>query len=73
MTNSNLNMQSPEDNKTIALNLKDIEQDTMAMDENDKNDSKGNMNTDFQNMDSRCISFNYARIGNDKRSFALIE
>ena len=42
-------MQSLEDNKTIALNAKDIEQDTLAMDENGKNDSKGTMYTDFRN------------------------
>ena len=57
MTNSNLNMQSLEDNKTIALNVKDIEQDTLAMDEDGKNDSKGTMYTDFKNMDSSCNLF----------------
>ena len=49
-------MQSLEDNKTIALNAKDIEQDTLAMDENGKNDSKGIMYTDFRNKDSKSIN-----------------
>ena len=50
-------MQSLEDNKTIALNAKDIEQDTLAIDENGKNDSKGIMYTDFRNKDSRCKKY----------------
>ena len=52
MNNSNLNIQSLEDNKTIALNVKDTEQDTMARDEDGKNDSKGTIY-----IDQRCYIF----------------
>ena len=64
-------MKSLEDNKTIAINAKDIEQDTLAMDENGKNDSKGTMYTEFRNINSRCISFNLIRVRNDIIIFAI--